>query len=56
MMVKDWAKMKKDIESQIISLSWKIGKGWKKDPRIIKLQAKKRQINTQKNLESWGLK
>jgi len=55
-MATDWGAKKKKIDSQIIKLSWSIKGNWKKDPRILKLKAKKRAINTQKNLESWGKK
>tara|TARA_R100000900_G_scaffold123222_1_gene97626 strand:- start:326 stop:499 length:174 start_codon:yes stop_codon:yes gene_type:complete len=54
-MARDYAKEKRDVDAQIIKLSWASKyKNWRKDPKIVKLQAKKRELNTLKNLQSWG--
>jgi len=53
-MARDYVKEKKAVESEIIKLSWEIKGNYRKDPRVIKLMAKKRKLNTLKNLQSWG--
>ena len=56
MMARDYAKEKREIDAKIIKLSWSIEGNWRKDPRIVKLQAKKRKLNSLKNLQAWGKK
>ena len=56
LMARDYAKEKREIDAKIIKLSWSIEGNWRKDPRIVKLQAKKRKLNSLKNLQAWGKK